>query len=195
MRTCLYYVGQHPDVYARLQKEVDTFYEENHLDGPISYLQTQKLPYLQAVIKEATRLLPSIVFQLLRHTPPNFEVRGIKIPANTPIGISPIAQNRDPDIWGKDADQFRAERWMEDEAKARYFDSSTMTFGGNGPRMCIGRNIALVELHKFLAQFMRHFDFEIANKQRPWKIKTFWFAYQSEFFTRIKWRGKTGSQL
>lgn len=136
----------HHDVYTRLQEEVDNFYEESKLNRPITYLETQKLPYLQAVIKEATRLLPSIVFQLLRHTPPEFEVRGVKIPVNTPIGISPLAQNRDQDIWGKDADDFRPDRWLENEEQTKYFDRSTMTFGGNGPRMCIGRNIALVSL-------------------------------------------------
>jgi cytochrome P450 len=97
-----------------------------------------------AVIKEATRILPSIVFQLLRHAPENFVVRGELIPAGTPVGISPIAQNRDKDIWGPDANEFRPERWLQDEARTKYLDTSSMTFGGNGPRMCIGRNIALV---------------------------------------------------
>ncbi|KAF4456813.1 cytochrome P450, partial [Fusarium albosuccineum] len=143
MRTCLYYVATNPDAYAQLRREVDDFYRENNLDAPITYLETQQLPYLQAVIKEATRLLPSIVFQLLRYAPPGFEVRGVKIPANTPIGMSPIAQNRDQDIWGQDADEFRPSRWLENEEMAKYFDRSTMTFGGSGPRMCIGRNIAL----------------------------------------------------
>lgn len=144
MRTCLYFVAGNPDVYGKLKEEVDTFYQQRNVDTPITYLETQKLPYLQAVIKEATRLLPSIVFQLLRYTPPAFEVRGVKIPPNTPIGISPIAQNRDQDIWGQDADEFRPSRWLESEEKTKYFDRSTMTFGGSGPRMCIGRNIALV---------------------------------------------------
>lgn len=144
MRTCLYYLALNPESYRRLQIEIDMFYDENRLEQPITYLQTQQLPYLQAVVKEATRLLPSIVFQLLRYAPPDFTVRGHKIPEGTPVGISPIAQNRDEDIWGPDADAFRPERWIEDEEKAKYYDKSTMTFGGNGPRMCIGRNIALV---------------------------------------------------
>lgn len=89
-------------------------------------------------------MLPSIVFQLLRHTPPNFTVRGIHIPVGTTIGISPIAQNRDKEIWGPDANKFRPDQWLEDEEKAKLFESATITFGGSGPRMCVGRNIALV---------------------------------------------------
>ncbi|KAM0812517.1 putative Cytochrome P450 [Seiridium cardinale] len=185
MRACLYYVARNPDVYKRLQEEVDAFYRDNKLDAPITYAQTQTLPYLQAVVKEATRILPSIVFQLPRYAPPDFSVRGIKIPENTHVGISPIAQNRDQDIWGPDADEFKPDRWLQDPAKARYYDRSTMTFGGSGPRMCIGKNIALVELHKFLAQFIHHYDFDLANKERPWHITTYWFAYQYDLFMHI----------
>jgi cytochrome P450 len=99
---------------------------------------------LQAVVKEATRLLPSIVFQLLRHAPENFFVRGEHIPAGTSVGISPISQNRDRDIFGEDANEFRPERWLENRDKAGYMDTCLMTFGGSGPRMCVGKNIALV---------------------------------------------------
>ncbi|KAF2225359.1 cytochrome P450 [Elsinoe ampelina] len=191
MRACIYFVATHPKCYRRLQEEVDTFYEENKLDAPLMYLQTQQMPYLQAVVKEATRILPSIVFQLLRHTAPNFSVRGIRIPEGTPIGISPIAQNKDKDIWGPDANDSRPERWLEDEAKTKYYESASMTFGGSGPRMCVGRNIALVEMHKFLGQFVRQFDFEIANKARPWVVETFWFAYQRDLYCDLTPRNFT----
>jgi cytochrome P450 len=130
--------------------EVDDFYTANPLTEPITYLQTQQLTYLNAVAKEAMRLRPSIIGQLLRHTPQEgLTVDGKYIPPKTTIGISPLAQNRDKAIWGEDANELRPERWLEDEAKARYLESNNMTFGGNGPRMCIGRNIALVSKRTF----------------------------------------------
>jgi cytochrome P450 len=144
MRSSLYYICTHPDVYTKVQKEVDDFYESNSLDGPISYQQTQRLPFLTAVCKEAMRLLPSIVYQLLRHAPPGLTVDGRSVPAGTQIGISPLTQNRDMDVFGPDPDIFRPERWLEDPEKAKYMETMNMTFGGTGPRMCIGRNLALV---------------------------------------------------
>lgn len=147
MRSCLFYLSTTPSAYKRLQEEVDDFHHDNHLNQPMTYLQTQKLPFLQAVVKESMRLLPSIVFQLLRHAPPDFIVRGVRIPENTPVGISPIAQNRDKDIFGQDADEFLPERWTESTERTKYMHTNSMTFGGSGPRMCIGKNIALVSLH------------------------------------------------
>lgn len=149
MRTCLYYICTRQDVFKNLQQEVDAFCEANGLETPISFLQTQSLPYLQAVVKEALRMLPSIVWQLLRHAPPGLVVDGKEIPAGTPVGMSPLAQNRDPAIWGDDANEFRPERWLESDSRTRYLESCNMTFGGNGPRMCIGRNLALVLISVF----------------------------------------------
>jgi cytochrome P450 len=155
MRACVEAVCLRPDVYEKLRAEVDDFYETNHLTEPITYLQTQQLVYLNAVAKEAMRLHPSIIAQLLRHTPQEgLTVDGKYIPPKTTIGISPLAQNRDKAIWGEDANEFKPERWLEDEAKARYLESNNMTFGGNGPRMCIGRNIALVS-HETLKCFRK----------------------------------------
>jgi len=54
-----------------------------------------------------------------------------------------------------------------------------------GPRTCIGKHIALVEMKKWIAQFFRHFDAEIVNKERPFKIRSVWFATQEEFYIRI----------
>src|ERR1700761_2247291 len=146
MKTCLYYLCLDPRAYKILQKEIDDFYDHNGLTEPITCAQTQKLSYLGAVTKEAMRLLPSITYQLLRHCPEGQSVDNQSIPPGTRVGISPIAQNRDRAVWGDDADEFRPERWLESKERTAYLDLNNYTFGGNGPRTCTGRNIALVSL-------------------------------------------------
>ncbi|XRM40663.1 hypothetical protein ABZX51_003975 [Aspergillus tubingensis] len=194
MRACLYYVCTHPAVYKRLQAEIDEYFAARpESQQVIPYNEARQLPYLQAVVSEATRLHPSIVYQLLRRAPSpgGMTVAGHAIPAGTAVGISPRAQNRDRAVWGEDADCFRPERWLEDPIRARYFESVTMTFGGNGPRMCIGRDIALVEMLKFIALMLHTFDIELVDTTRPWRIESFWFAYQHEMYVRLWKRVKS----
>ncbi|PYI26716.1 cytochrome P450 [Aspergillus indologenus CBS 114.80] len=192
MRACLYYVCTHPAVYKRLQREIDEYFAARPDQQGIPYNEARQLPYLHAVVSEATRLHPSIVYQLLRRppSPGGLTVAGHTIPAGTTVGISPRAQNRDRAVWGEDADCFRPERWLDDPGRARYFESVSMTFGGNGPRMCIGRNIALVEIFKFLALMLHTFDIELVDSTRPWRLETFWFAYQHEMYVRLWKRAK-----
>jgi len=43
-------------------------------------------------------------------------------------------------------------------------------------------------MNKWIAQFFRHFDAEIVNKEVPFKINTFWFALQEDFYISISKR-------
>jgi cytochrome P450 len=170
IRACIHAICSRKAVYDRLQAEIDEYYDKSELTQPITYLQCQNLPYLIAVTREAMRLLPSIVYQLLRHAPEaGLTVDGKFIPPGTPVGMSPIAQNRDPKIWGDDAEEFRPERWLESEAKFRYMESNNMTFGGSGPRMCVGRNIALVRSDPSMTLFTACQFLDVDLTTRRWR--------------------------
>ena len=101
MRACLYYICKTPDVYHQVQEEIDTYYKANNLQRPITYQQTLEMPLLCAVIREAIRMFPAIPYQLLRYAPEGMVISGMKIPIGTPVGMSPIAANRDSAVWGE----------------------------------------------------------------------------------------------
>ncbi|KAL4802468.1 cytochrome P450 [Aspergillus unguis] len=186
MRASLYFIGTSPVVYQKLQAAVDEYYEAQGLHLAINYKQTQEIPYLQAVITEALRLSPPINFQLLRDSPAGgITIDKYYIPPGCRIGMSAAAQNRDPDVYGCDRNAFRPERWLEDPAVVSRYESGNMTFGGNGPRTCIGRNIAIVEISKFLAQFVRQFDFEFVNKRNPWTVTSAWSAHPHNMHVKL----------
>ncbi|EXJ54841.1 uncharacterized protein A1O5_12907 [Cladophialophora psammophila CBS 110553] len=187
MSACLYYLGMHPDAYNRLQADVNKFYESENLSAPITYHQTQQIPFLKAVVMESLRLFPSIMYQLLRISP-GIVIDKKYIPAGYDIGISPMAQNRDQAVYGPDANEFRPERWLQSDEIVATYERYNMTFGGNGPRTCVGKNIALVEIHKLVAQLLYNFDFELVDKEHPWHVFTFWFAHTSKMNVRLSVR-------
>ena len=49
----------------------------------------------------------------------------------------------------------------------------------------MGRNLALVELHKFVAQFVRQFDCEFMNKEKPFTLRSQWFCIQEDMNVRL----------
>ncbi len=57
----------------------------------------------------------------------------IFIPANTTVGWNLYAMHRREDLFGKDAEDFKPERWETLRAGWEY-----LPFNG-GPRICIGR--------------------------------------------------------
>jgi len=128
IRAVFDYLMRNPQHMNRLQSEIDDFYESQKLSTPITYAQTLTLPFLQAVILEATRLFPSIIYQLPRHSPEEgITIDGKQIPRGVDIGISTLTMNRDKAIFGDDAEMFRPERWLADKDKARYMEARLTT--------------------------------------------------------------------
>lgn len=65
LSSILYYLYTNPRTLHRLREELDTHVKED----PITFQQSQRMPYLQAVIKEALRLHPGVGTQLTRVVP------------------------------------------------------------------------------------------------------------------------------
>lgn len=74
-------------------------------------------------------------------------------------------------LYGSDATTFRPERWLnvaDTERLAKMTRTNDMVFG-YGRWQCLGKNIALLEIHKSVFELFRYFDFALADPARPWK--------------------------
>jgi benzoate 4-monooxygenase len=60
-------------------------------------------------------------------------------------------------IWGPDADSFRPERWetITEQQKQAFIPFSY------GPRSCVGRNVAEMELSLIVSTVFRRWEFEL----------------------------------
>lgn len=108
---------KHPEDLARLRREVDDAYETMAASGQgsadLSLRELEALPFLSACVQEATRLCPSIVWQLPREAPEaGITIAGHYIPPGATLGMSPMAHNRSTEIFGDDADEWRPQRWI-----------------------------------------------------------------------------------
>jgi hypothetical protein len=54
----LYYMFKNPPTMRKLQKEIKEMEEKGLISDPITYQQSCKMPYLQALMKAAMRFLP-----------------------------------------------------------------------------------------------------------------------------------------
>lgn len=126
---------RHPDAVSRLQAELDDAYERLGVHGAeedIPYAELAKLPYLSAVIKESTRLHPSIQYQLPRVAPKGGIVIGQhQVPEGMICSINPTTMNRSKEMFGPDADDWNPQRWIpdgeDDEERIKIWTSQLTT--------------------------------------------------------------------
>jgi cytochrome P450 len=65
----LYYLLSNPTSLAKLRDEIDHFTARGSLSKNPSFKESQEMPYLQAVIKEALRMHPATGLPLEREVP------------------------------------------------------------------------------------------------------------------------------
>ncbi|KAK5247450.1 hypothetical protein LTR40_011880, partial [Exophiala xenobiotica] len=158
----LYHVIRTPGVLTTLQAELDV-----HIPpGVPSYDAVKDLQYVQWVINETMRIHSTSSLGLPRlvpsATPENPQPRGIEIdgyhfPPGTALSVPAYTIHHSKEIWGDDADAFVPERWSDKRITARQKDAF-IPFS-TGPRACVGRNVAEMELKCIVASVFRNFEF------------------------------------
>lgn len=114
----------------------------------------KQLVYVEAVLKEAMRLMP-VAPIIARENLQDLELDGHKIPRGTLLLINFYSLHRRKDIWGTRADQFDPEHFMGEQLKQRHAYAH-LPFSG-GPRGCIGYRYATMSLKMLLALILKNF--------------------------------------
>ncbi|CAM1504386.1 Fc.00g019770.m01.CDS01 [Cosmosporella sp. VM-42] len=174
-----------PTAYTSLLDEIRRVVSA--VSNPITWPETQTLPYLQAVIREGLRMWPPVGGLGFKQVPLEGDIiNGYFVPGGTQIGQGFYAVGRSKLVWGDDADVFRPERWLhaEGEELKRMIAASDTHFG-YGKYSCLGKPIALMELHKAVFELMRRYDFALLNPEQPIKTQTSVFLFASDFWVRI----------
>ncbi|KAI9743076.1 MAG: hypothetical protein M1818_003371 [Claussenomyces sp. TS43310] len=153
----IYLLLAYPDKYEKLKQEIHLY------DGPLNHHNLAKFAYLNAVVKEALRLLPPIGSGLMhRVTPPEgLTIEGVYIPGNTTVGIGAYELQRDPRYYGQ-PDNFIPERWLG-EGPLPFNRNAFMAFS-YGPYSCVGKHLAYMELCDVIATIVKTFDIELDPK-------------------------------
>ncbi|KAL5285731.1 hypothetical protein ACFFRR_007420 [Megaselia abdita] len=155
--TVLYHLAINQEKQSKLREECykvspDTFTELN-AD------KLRNLPYLRACIKEALRITPI--------TPGNFRMAGqdlvlsgYKIPKGTGVLMCVMAASNSEDFFPQ-AHDYLPERWLKSRDDACPHMKANNPFVylpfGFGPRTCIGKRIAEMEIECLIIKLLRNY--------------------------------------
>ena len=218
LRSVVYHLCRHPRKMVRLRAELDAALgppppsavakksggeeaksgsepeTKAELVPVLSWSEAQNLPYLSACVEEGIRLMPAVTLPLERVVVDPAGLRlpdGTVLPLGTRVGMNPWVVCRDRGVFGRDAGDFRPERWLRDEragegkgeeeddfeTRVGRMRAANLAFGA-GTRACTGRNLALMELRKIVGSLVRGFEIELVEPKKEWWTRGGWFLRQ-----------------
>lgn len=159
MSWIMYELTQHPEIREKVMKEI------GGLNGDFGYdNMSHETPYLESVFHESQRLHPSVPsdskIALKDMTLPS----GLKIKEKWLIGFHPYVFGRNKHIWGDDVLDFKPERF--ENGDKQWGESKYPMFNG-GPRLCLGKTMAILESKYVLTRLLDRYEFSICEDTLP----------------------------
>ncbi|KAJ5902870.1 hypothetical protein N7495_003398 [Penicillium taxi] len=159
-----YLLLKNPQVLAKLQDEVRTAI---HAEDEITFDTCNQLPYLQAVLTETLRMYPPVPSGLPRIVDAQGDIiAGHWVPGGTVVSVPHLATYYSAKNF-KYPESFIPERHLND-ARFEHDNKEALQPFSFGPRNCIGRNLAYVEMRIILACMVYNFDMQLDQPDVDW---------------------------
>ena len=153
-----YFVCTHANVYRRLVGEIR---EAFLASDDIKWEKVRELQYLDATMNETLRLFPPSPASQQRLVPlGGATIAGYYVPSGTTVAVPPWVATHSP-LNFNEPDLFRPERWLGEDVKFRDDRLDASLPFGTGPRVCIGKNLAFLEMRLIAAHLLWNFDIEL----------------------------------
>ncbi|XP_019200476.1 PREDICTED: cytochrome P450 714A1-like [Ipomoea nil] len=157
---CLMLLALHPEWQTRIREEMDQLCPNGHLDAE----SITKMKVVTMVINEVLRLYPPAAF-VSREALEETRIGHVLVPKGVCVWTLIPTLHRDPELWGQDANEFKPERFANGVSNACKVPQVFIPFGV-GPRLCVGRNFALVELKVVLSFIVSKLSFSLSPKYK-----------------------------
>ncbi|XP_057953085.1 beta-amyrin 28-monooxygenase-like [Malania oleifera] len=148
------YLGELPQVYEKVFKEQIDIAMSKETGASLQWEDIQKMRYSWNVVSEVMRLTPPVSGNF-REALVDFTYEGYTIPKGWKLYWSASSTHKDPSLFPS-AENFNASRF--EEAGGTPF--SYVPFGG-GPRMCLGKEYARLEILVFLHNLVKRFKWDL----------------------------------
>jgi len=154
-----YLLAKNPEKVAKMREELERVVGERRVE----VADLPMLPYLEMVVKESLRLYPS-VWAYARQAQRDLVIEGYEIKKGQTVTIGHIAMGRNPKYYDNPL-EFRPERWTREFERA--LPRGAYTPFASGPRVCIGKQFAMMEMRMILATLVRRLEITIPDGFEP----------------------------
>ncbi|KAF7137910.1 hypothetical protein RHSIM_Rhsim07G0024300 [Rhododendron simsii] len=168
----IYMMCKHPDIQEKVAQEIK--YATNIKEGTdveefaacIRDEALEKMQYLHAALTETLRLYPAVPVDAKICFSDDTWPDGFSVRKGDMVAYQPYAMGRMKFIWGEDADEFRPERWLDQNGIFQPESPFKFTAFQAGPRICLGKEFAYKQMKVFSAVLLGFFVFKLSDEKK-----------------------------
>ncbi|TMW92866.1 hypothetical protein EJD97_012464 [Solanum chilense] len=154
----IWLISKNPEVEKEILEEIAK------TTTSLNYDEVKDMPYTHASLCESMRLYPPVPIDTKEAMQDDLLPDGTFAKKGTRISYHPYAMGRVEHIWGKDWQTFRPERWLERDVKTGNWkfvpkDPFVYPVFQAGPRVCLGKDMAFLQMKKVVAGVLPRFRF------------------------------------
>jgi cytochrome P450 len=155
---------RNPECLAKLLAELDSHLGKPKTSEPteMAWESLSQLPYLERVIKETLRLHPILPLLGAREVvaKEGIEIMGHRISQGTLLAVDVRGIHRSPKYWPEPL-KFNPDRWIDLTP-----EPGTYLPFAEGPHMCLGYKMAMLELKVVIARLVHRYKFTLVEDQK-----------------------------
>ncbi|XP_006644863.3 cytochrome P450 94B3-like [Oryza brachyantha] len=159
-----------PDVQDKIVREVRSVRQSSGSGGTggaaaatFSFDELRDMQYLHAAITESMRLYPPVPFDTHSCKEEEFLPDGTFVGKGWLVTYCAYAMGRVEDVWGADCEEFRPERWLDEAGAFRPENPFKYPVFHAGPRMCLGKEMAYIQMKSIVACVLERFSLRYAR--------------------------------
>ncbi|CAN0902774.1 Cytochrome P450 734A1 [Linum grandiflorum] len=151
-------LAKHPEWQEELRNEIK---EVSGDEKTIDFSMLSSLKKMGWVMNEVLRLY-SPAPNVQRQAKEDIKVNDRTIPKGTNMWIDVVAMHHDVDLWGDDVYEFKPDRFKADPLYGGCKHKMGFMPFGFGGRMCVGRNLTMMEYKIVLSLILTRFSFSLS---------------------------------
>lgn len=151
-------LAQHPEIQEKLYEEIIS----HSIKGDFITIDEMKgMDYLDGVIRESLRLFPPVPSDSKQAAQDDVLPDGTVVPKGCVVAFEVYSMGRDEKLWSN-PERVEPERWFLRDGRRRPTQYEFPVFQA-GPRICLGKDLALYEAKMVTTELLRRYRFELAE--------------------------------
>ena len=161
-------LSSRPNVQQRILEEIASVRArtENRDKETFEFNELREMQFLHAALTESMRLYPPVPTNVTWCKEDDVLPDGTEVKRGWFVSYNSYAMGRMEAVWGKDCKEYKPERWLDDDGMFRPESPFKFLAFHGGPRMCLGKEMAYIQMKSIAACVLEKFVVEVVEKDK-----------------------------